>query len=102
MKKFAFLVSLLWFISNTSYARTGNAISQLQMSTHPLDQGFFYGYMNGVLESNIQKICIPNSVTDQQLALLIKKYMAEHPEELHLWAAEIILKSVNHAWPCQK
>jgi hypothetical protein len=102
MKKYIFLMATLCFYSNYSYSFSGNDISRFQMNNHPLDQGFFYGYVNGVLESTFQNICIPKNVSDKQLGLVIQKYMQEHPEDLHQRAVEIIIKAVKNAWPCKK
>lgn len=82
-------------------AETGNFLRQIAVGTTHYERGFFTGYVVAVIESNIFKICIPKGVTHKQVTLVVKKYIEDHPEELHYWADEVILKAVNKAWPCK-
>lgn len=90
-------------ITNISHAaETGNSLRQKAISSNSYEQGFFLGYVVAVIESNVLKVCVPNEVTLGQSALVVKKYMEDHPEDLHRWADEVVLKAVNKAWPCKK
>ena len=62
--------------------------------------GVFDGYVTGVTET-ITNLCIPDTVSDGQIMVVIRKYLKDHPEELHLYAPALILKAVQAAWPCK-
>ena len=64
--------------------------------------GLFVGYVLGVREETLSKLCIPEGVIHGQSLDVIKKYLNDHPEELHLPASALILKAIQAAWPCEK
>jgi len=48
------------------------------------------------------KICAPvNSVTTQQAARVVVKYMEAHPEKLHLNYKVIAMSALDATWPCK-
>jgi hypothetical protein len=46
-------------------------------------------------------ICEPNDVTNGQEGLIVLKYLRDHPEELHLKAAALVIKAMGKAFPCK-
>lgn len=45
------------------------------------------------------RMCLPDHVTAKQLAAVGKKYLNEHPEELHMSAWSLIVFSLRAAFP---
>ena len=54
--------------------------------------GYIYGYFSFGLHS------VPNGVTVEQFRLVLVRYMNNHPQDLHLYASEIIVQAANDAW----
>jgi hypothetical protein len=46
--------------------------------------------------------CPPKEMTYDQAADVVRKYLKDHPEELHLRAVILINKAMRHAWPCKQ
>jgi hypothetical protein len=68
-------------------------------------RGFFDGYTSGVTNTNIVlegKACIPQGVTNKNVYDVVRKYLVEHPEELHQPAPTLIIKAIQNAWPCKE
>jgi hypothetical protein len=102
VKAWAFLGVLLTTVGTAHAAETGNSLLQYANKSNLFEQGYYQGYVVGVIEGNVLKVCIPDRVTLGQLAQVVKKYMEGHPERLHRWADEIVLEAVAAAWPCRK
>jgi hypothetical protein len=48
-----------------------------------------------------QPICIPDGVTStEQMALVIRKFLRDHPERLHESRAVLAVEALNTAFPC--
>ncbi len=72
--------------------------------------GSCLGFLNGVIDmatiareespKTAQFFCIPRTVTGAQLAKVFVKYSDNHPEQLHLPAAVIVVLSFKDAFPC--
>lgn len=67
-------------------------------------------YVAGVIDSyafladieNLEnRICIPDEVTARQLQYIVKKYLNEHPKDLHYTASYIVLVAIRKAFPCK-
>jgi Rap1a immunity proteins len=68
-------------------------------------RGFFDGYTAGVENTNTVlevKVCIPQGVTNKNIYDVVRKYLVEHPEELHQPAPTLIMKAIQNAWPCKE
>ncbi|MGB9202746.1 MAG: Rap1a/Tai family immunity protein [Terriglobales bacterium] len=50
--------------------------------------------------SNTRLECLPEGVGQEQFIRVILKYLDEHPEKLHLPAAQIVYDAANEAFPC--
>lgn len=44
--------------------------------------------------------CLPDGVTQGQVAKVVVKYMDDHPEKLHLRAEILVINSLIAAFPC--
>ena len=68
-------------------------------------------YVAGVIDSytfladvkNLEnRICIPDEVTVGQLQSIVKKYLNEHPDDLHYAASYTVLVAIRESFPCKK
>jgi len=80
-------------------------ISGVKTTVADMDEGLFHR-KDKTKETNLSKAiidyCIPSSVTIEQSALVVSKYLQEHPEKLNLDASQLVLNSFRTAWPCAK
>jgi len=68
------------------------------------------GYIGGALDSmrainhalSVNTVCEPRGVTGDQLIAMTRKYLDDHPTDLHLQAASLIIDMITTAYPCQK
>jgi hypothetical protein len=51
---------------------------------------------------NPYRACVPDGVTEGQLEKIFKKYADDHPEQLHLSAADVVSTAIATAFPCQQ
>lgn len=51
---------------------------------------------------SILDICMPENTTIEQYALVVTKYLHDHPAELNEPAAVLIYEAISQAWPCSK
>jgi hypothetical protein len=47
-------------------------------------------------------ICLPPGASANQNRLVVEKYMSEHPEKLHEYAAILIVDALREAFPCRR
>jgi hypothetical protein len=80
---------------------TGNQLKQDAVSPGCYSKGYFDGYVLGVLDLTKDRRCIPERVEMGQTLDVIKNYLNDHPEELHLPASDLVLKAIQMAWPCK-
>jgi hypothetical protein len=69
-------------------------------------QGVVYGFQMGVLigsdgDLNAEKktICFPKGSNVKQWVAIVKKYIEDHPEELHGGGVDLVLLSLKTAFP---
>jgi hypothetical protein len=60
--------------------------------------GYVVGVMSVVVYTNY--FCLPAKSTHSQATLVVKKYLSEHPEKLHLDADGLVLEALIEAFPC--
>jgi hypothetical protein len=48
-----------------------------------------------------EKICPSHGVVDQQIALVVKKYLSDHPESLNRDAVELVEDALKKTFPCK-
>ena len=80
-------------------ALTGEQLKQDADSPGGYSKGYFDGYVLGVLELTKDRLCIAERVEMWQTLDVIKKYLNDHPEEVHLPASDLTLKATQTAWP---
>jgi hypothetical protein len=64
--------------------------------------GMCIGYVVGVISvmKYINVLCLPDKSTHSQATLVVKKYLSDHPEKLHLNAEELVFAAILEAFPC--
>lgn len=55
-----------------------------------------YGYASG------SEICLPDDGTMGQYTLVVKRYLQDHPERLHLSAGRLLYDALRGAFPCKR
>ncbi len=50
--------------------------------------------------ANLKLLCLPAEVSNGQIVKVVVKYLDQHPEKLHLPAAQLIYNATNEAFPC--
>jgi hypothetical protein len=46
--------------------------------------------------------CIPDDATREQTALVVNKYLRDHPADLNQAASALVYEALHDAWPCTK
>jgi Rap1a immunity proteins len=65
-------------------------------------------YLSGIVEgyySTKQKppsFCFPKDVTGKQEALVVLKYLRDHPERLHLRSNRLVIEAMTKSFPCRQ
>ncbi len=83
---------------------TGNDLSERCKSEGTIGPDLCRGYVTGSADTltNTGKICAPRQATDIQAVAVVRKYLQQHPERLHLPAASLVRHSLMDAFPCPK
>ena len=69
--------------------------------------GFVTGIVDGATVASGHKanpyfpVCLPTAVTREQLVRVVLKYGDNHPEQLHLPAARLVIQALSEGFPCQ-
>ena len=69
--------------------------------------GYFAGWMDAtsywsILGPLSQIFCLPQHVTVGQMRMVFLKYMADHPEQLHIDRAKMTALALQLAFPCNR
>lgn len=77
-----------------------------QTPKHALCVGYLSGSLDGIrlMQKTTGTIILcepPQGVTIPQWIAIIRRYLDQHPDQLHLVAASLVPKLVNGAFPCQ-
>ena len=115
--KMIFVSVLLGIIgSSNSYALTGDHLYQrcinldASIEDHAptcnqelVDTVMCRWYVLGMADAlgDAEKICPSYGVVDQQIALVVKKYLSDHPESLNRDAVELVEDALKKAFPCK-
>ena len=120
MKKL-FLLFILTFGSASAQTDTGmdllracNAIIQAEEGgdvsiENQLLSFYWTGYLGGfndaavLIDTAVSHgiYCVPSQgIENDQLVRVVKKYLDEHPEDLHLTARILVLLALREAFPC--
>jgi hypothetical protein len=81
---------------------TGNRLAGFcnseSLDLSALCAGLIIGFIDG--SSLSAKYCIPKDVTNEQIRKVVRKYLDEHPEELHVWYGLLVSLAIGKAFPC--
>ena len=97
-----FLISLL-LVCTTAQAQyqSGNELYSDLIGRTDAEQMFALGYVVGVVDAYIQKeVCVPQSVTQGQLAEVVKQFLGSRPQIRHQPADILVVLAVRQHWPC--
>ena len=64
--------------------------------------GMCTGYVVGVMSvmDFINVLCLPDESTHAQATLVVRKYLSDNPEKLHLNAEQLVIDALQEAFPC--
>lgn len=85
---------------------SGNEVLSACEDSDPFRLGLCYGYVNGVLDRTLDagfegyKVCIPKSVTRQQLVDIVVSELKDKPEWRHYRASSILAPLLAGTFPC--
>lgn len=83
------------------FQHEAEALNARQPDAHRYRAGFFYGYINGVLDAlNHKSVCF--SACRCELETLIDRHYRQHPEDLDQPAAPTLTKLFEQHYPCKK
>jgi hypothetical protein len=98
--------AMLLFADISNAAMTGNKLKELadqsEKFSNLVSEAFLTGFVSGIADANFSLLCFPEGVTYGQEVEVVKKYLKEHPEELHLEGNVLVMKAIRTAWPCKK
>jgi Rap1a immunity proteins len=68
-------------------------------------RGFALGYIQGVVDTlwitgSPALLCAPDGLKFGQLRLVVRNYLAAHPEKLHLAGSFVVAAALIEAFPC--
>ncbi len=63
--------------------------------------GLCLGYVAGAYDALETQLCVPGESTLDQVAKVVQKYLAEHPERLHRPGSVLVALAIKDAWPCK-
>lgn len=107
------LALLFLLVATPAFAVTGNQLKTWMADDEAMDRhtpgasgyaaGLFAGYVSGVADA-VQGTawCTHPHVTQGEVFGIVKKYINDHPERLHLWASDIIESALRQDLPCSK
>lgn len=91
---------------------TGNVPATVT-NAERIDLGYCAGYLDGVTDveqawswvegasSKATHFCLPSEATKGQMLMVIRKWMEDHPAELHESASLLIHEAFLKAFPCK-
>lgn len=114
MKKFYITALFLSIFTSPSFAYDGNTLLEYSKSWERIENqsstvvlkdsmssGLFMGYVLGV--SDVLKgkniVMLPPNTSRKQIILIVKQYLENHPQYLHLGGRFIIESALNRAFP---
>lgn len=90
---------------------SGNDLWTECSATDGYNLGFCLGFVVGIADAmqgtsaglSSGRVCIPSQVTGEQaLDVVVKRYLAQHPEGRHYTAASITTDALAAAFPCKR
>ena len=91
-------------LSNSVHAAEGHELKRMCVDDSDVAtcRAFVAGVISTIFEFNVKtSICQPDGVTRSQNADVFVKYLNNHPDELHLSGAELVVRALSDAFPCK-
>lgn len=68
--------------------------------------GICLGYINAYRDlaamlPDAQLLCLPDGIGNEQFIRILLKYLDQHPEKLHLPAAQLVYDAMQDVFPCK-
>ena len=115
MKKLFAAAVLIWLAVSASASaqikvfNTGNDLAnncaELDESSYP--SGYCMGFIGSVADiiGNFEifgwKACLPAQVTKGQVVDVVRQFLNDNPQDLHLAAAGLVARALAEAFPCE-
>ena len=99
----AAMISSITFSHANSEGKELNGNELKELCENPKERGLCVGYVNGVADSMIYEniFCVTSSSTHERFTRIVKDYLSEHPDKLHIHAGILVLDALKEAFPCQ-
>lgn len=102
MKKVLLSLLLMCSTAQAQY-QSGNELYSDLIGRTDAEQMFALGYVVGVVDAYIHKeVCVPQNVTQGQLAEVVKQFLGSRPQVRHQPADILVVLAVRQHWPCSK
>ena len=62
---------------------------------------FCAGYIGGVIDTSHTLFCFPPEATKREIINITIVYLHDHPDELGLYAPNLVIKAMRAAFPCK-
>ena len=85
---------------------TGEELLEYCESKNAAEWGFCSGFIWGAADGHqltrneSASFCSPEDTTSDQMGRVVVKYLREHPEKHHEYAAILVVVALVEAWPC--
>jgi hypothetical protein len=80
------------------------------------DAAHCLGYLNGIMDAyadwdtvntrrhanNPSPACLPSNINTQELAMVVVKFLNDHPDKLHDPYYDLVTIALSEAYPCEK
>jgi hypothetical protein len=97
-------IAVILLAATSAVALTGNQLKENsdigEQYPTVFAQGYFSGYVLGVADAT-PNLCIPAGVNKGHIIEVVRKYLKDHPEQLHLSGSVIVPRAFTAAWPCK-
>ena len=95
---------LVTFCNDKNYQANNSSWYVCVAFVDGVTQGFDLEYYLWLQHDNKvpKDYCPPANATHGQAALVVSKYLYDHPELLNISDALLVMSSVHSAWPCPK
>lgn len=83
---------------------------QIRSTQELLDAGACAGFVGAISDAarcesagvNSYRAATPSDMNLLQVAVVVEKWLDEHPSDLHMAGSGLVARALSEAWPCQK
>lgn len=91
----------LWCMGYVNGVKGGYAASLALIRPETAGKPTARGDFQSQLYADMRNMfCTPDTATRMQIALVVSKYLADHPEKLNEGQATLVIDAFFKAWPC--